>query len=101
MAWADWPKTGDEGGAGGRPRARGTKKAWKPRERSTLPSSETWTDLCFVVVEEIFFASFGRWAGLEYEGFCCGGEGELEQVLVGGDGVKKQGDKAGRSGWGW
>jgi len=54
-----WPNTGDDGGAGGMLRASGTKKAWNPRDRSTLTSSETWTLLTlFVVVELVFLVEF-------------------------------------------
>lgn len=65
LRWWWWfvlcPNTGDDGGAEGIGRARGTKKAWNPRDRSTLTSSETWTFLCLpVVVDETFLVILGR-----------------------------------------
>lgn len=74
-----WARTGELGGAGGIERARGTKKAWKPFDRSTLTSRLTWTDLCLPVVLLIFLGICGRcfllrlWEGLRSVG---GGDGE-------------------------
>lgn len=85
------PKTGLDGGAGGKLLPRGTKNAWKPLAFSTFISKFNWTSARLSLVEQDGFfvpVSFGRGRHLS-EDECCSPPAwaGLEEDEVDDDGV--------------